>query len=90
MPNFEKLTFQDMVTIIAFLLSAGIMYGSVSARISTIEEKTKQYDEVITSMHGIREQLIRLESKLGERAISEERLERKMERLEESLHYGQK
>ena len=88
-PSFDhKFGVSEVLTLIAFLLSAGMIYGGVTSRLSVLEEKTKQHEEMLSSMQGLKEHLIKLEIRLQERMVDEERLEKKIERLEETIKYG--
>jgi ABC-type histidine transport system ATPase subunit len=74
----RKVSTGEVVTVIVLLISAGAAYGSVTGRLNALE----------SFMHGLvslEKTMIRLETKLDERAKSDEKLEKKLERIEERL-----
>lgn len=74
----RKITPGELVILVGLILSAGGAYASTNGRLNTLEEIVKRFA-------SMQESMIRLETKMDERAKAEEKMEKKMERLEEKL-----
>jgi hypothetical protein len=86
MPRFDfKIDISGLVTVIIAILSAGVMYGSINVRLNVLEEKVAGFSRVMDRIISLESQLIRVETKLDERSVREERLSQKLDKLEESV-----
>jgi hypothetical protein len=74
----RKVTPGEVVTVILIFLSAGGAYGSITGRLTALEE-------FMRGMVSLEKTMIRLETKLDERAKSDEKLAEKLEKLEEKI-----
>lgn len=74
----RKITPGEIVILVGLILSAGGAYASTNGRLNTLEEVVKRF---VT----MQESMIRLETKMDERAKAEEKLEKKLDRVEEKL-----
>lgn len=86
MPRFDyKLDIGSIVTVVIAVLTVGAMYGSINTRVHEIEDKVASFTRVMERIYSLEAQMIRLETKLDERTVREEKFDRKLEELKEHI-----
>jgi prefoldin subunit 5 len=75
----RRLTSGDIVAIVLLLISVGGAYAAVNGRLSVLEE-------FMRGLVSLEKTMIRLETKLDEKAKQDEKIEKKLERIEERMH----
>jgi prefoldin subunit 5 len=75
----RRLTSGDIVAIVLLLISVGGAYAAVNGRLSVLEE-------FMRGLVSLEKTMIRLETKLDEKARQDEKIEKKLERIEERMH----
>jgi bifunctional ADP-heptose synthase (sugar kinase/adenylyltransferase) len=86
MPRFDrKITLDQIITALIAVLSVGIVYGSTNSRLSALEDKVTGLTRVMERIVSLEQQMVRLETKLDERSVREEKLDKKLDDLKEKI-----